>query len=127
MPRKSPSSGPSLDSAANAELKALVQFVDANSDGLLDMTELDRAFRKARRARVNAEEELLGRKLVRRLAKLINYVGYSVVDWFDEIDTSQAGLGDGKLSKLELKRGMELRVPRDPLAPLLKRLGSERA
>lgn len=79
---------------------------DGPSDGSVEFHELERAFRLGRRARASAEYEKTGRKLVHKLEQLWAETDLTPQTWFDRMDDSQGGKGDGEVTTLELRRGL---------------------
>ena len=95
------------------EIRRVLKYIDSMgepddgpSDGKISLLELDKAFRRAKRARAGKEYEVLGRECVYKLEALMDHNDMSVDEWFSEMDNSQGGKGDGTVSTLELRRGL---------------------
>jgi Ca2+-binding EF-hand superfamily protein len=90
----------------HADIEELIHHIDAqgDGDGEINVRELEWAFRRAKR---NAAGDLkAARALVARLEALIAAEGVGLAKWFDSIDVSQGGKGDGRVTLLELKAGL---------------------
>ena len=70
------------------------------------MPELEQAFRRMRRERAAVRFRERGRALGRRLAVLIERRGHDASTFMKAVDVSQGGKGDGKLTPVELERGL---------------------
>ena len=94
------------------EIRRVLRYIDGMSeddgpsDGMISFIELDKAFRRTKRAAAGKQYEEVGRALVYRLERLMEILNMSPEEWFKTMDNSQAGKGDGTVSTLELRRGL---------------------
>ena len=95
------------------DIRLVVKFIDtlgdgANAgDGLIDVGELEHAFRQGRRVRATAVSDKDGMLLATRFDEMLGENFVSLSDWFRSCDTSGAGKGDGRLGVLEIKAGVK--------------------
>jgi len=82
----------------------LNRFMDqlGDGDGEVSLTEMEAAIRKCRRANSNMSTELMSRAMVKRLMQVLKEKKLNVREWFELMD----GSDDGKVSLVELRRGM---------------------
>lgn len=76
-------------------------------DGRVTLQEMIWGFRKIRRQWANLQTEEAGRAVLTKLLRLMERAGMSLEAWFNFMDTSQGGNGDGKLTVLELRGGFQ--------------------
>ncbi|GMH99580.1 hypothetical protein TrLO_g13892 [Triparma laevis f. longispina] len=95
------------------EIRLVVKFIDGlgqgdgAGDGLIDVGELEQAFRQGRRTRANAGMDAKGGTLVRRFEKMLNDAMTNLTAWFSSNDVSGGGKGDGRLGVLEIRDGIQ--------------------
>ena len=91
------------------EIRHVHRFIKSfggDNDYGITLDELESAFRKVRRAHKNKDEEAYARRLMNTFEFLLKIKALSPKMWFQEVDTSQANKGDGKLTWLEFEAGM---------------------
>lgn len=93
------------------EIRQVVKYIDVmNEDGAengsIDPQELESAFRRARRTRASAGFEEDARHAMTKLLRLMEAHNLSPLEWFREMDQSQLGKGDGRITRFELERGL---------------------
>ena len=95
------------DSFTEDEIITLVKYLDPSGDGAITVTELEAAFRKARRAK--AMQGLLqeGKKLLTKLKAILDRKGLNVEAWFKKMDSAGAAKSDGNCSTRELRLGLK--------------------
>lgn len=76
-------------------------------DGKVTLEEMIAGFRTIKREWATLKAEEAGRAVVQRLLRLMERAGMSLETWFAFMDSSQRGLGDGKLTPLELRIGFQ--------------------
>jgi len=95
-----------------SEIRLVIKFIDnlgsgeGAGDGLIDVMELEHAFRMGRRVRANAASDKEGMLLAIKFEKMLNDNLTSLSTWFSQNDTSGAGKGDGRLGVLEIRAGV---------------------
>jgi Ca2+-binding EF-hand superfamily protein len=95
------------DSFTNEEVERLATFLDPSNDGEIDLTELESAFRKARRTRAEKGMVVEGKRLLTRLRNMLKSKGLTVEKWFREMDGSGAAKSDGNCTTRELRLGLK--------------------
>mmetsp|Transcript_17631 Transcript_17631/g.53981 ORF Transcript_17631/g.53981 Transcript_17631/m.53981 type:complete len:441 (-) Transcript_17631:75-1397(-) len=97
-------------SVSRKEIRAVIRYIDSlgdePSDGEIDSSELEAAFRSARRARATKAMTEIGRKLVQRLLELLAVFELTPEAWFNQCDDSQNGQGDAKVTEVELRANL---------------------
>lgn len=98
---------------SEADLSALMGLLDKTGNGIVGYTEFvkpasdsSRRRRQVKQCKESEDNDWMAETVSQIKARIILY-GYSMKDVFDAFDTS----GTGKLSKTELKEGLELLVP----------------
>ena len=110
-----------------AQIHRCCQFIDVtfgDGDGEVSMTELENAFRRMRRERAAVRMRERGRALTRRLVILMQRRGMNVDQFMHAIDQSQGGQGDGKLTPVELERGIKKFVDSEQRLVSMESIGS---
>ena len=103
------------------------KFIDVtfgDGDGEVSMVELENAFRRMRRERAAVRLRERGRALTRRLVILIRRRDMDVERFMHAIDLSQGGQGDGKLTPVELERGIKKFVDSEQRLVSMESIGS---
>lgn len=103
------------------------QFIDVtfgDGDGEVSMTELENSFRRMRRERAAVRLRERGRALTRRLVILMQRRGMDVEQFMHAIDLSQGGKGDGKLTPVEMERGIKKFVDTEQRLVSMDSIGS---
>lgn len=87
----------------------MLAFFDemGTSDGQVTLEGMIGGFRKIRREWAMLKAEKAGRAVLRKLIRVMKRAGMSVESWFQFMDNSQFGRGDGKLTVLELRMGFQ--------------------
>jgi len=99
------------DSFAPEEIERLAKFLDPSGDGEVDLEELEKAFRKARRARSEKPMVEEGKRLLHRLKNLLESKNMAVGTWFVSMDSAGAAKSDGNCSMRELGLGLKKLAP----------------
>ncbi|GMI02624.1 hypothetical protein TrVE_jg13805 [Triparma verrucosa] len=95
------------DSFTSDEIKTLVRYLDPSGDGSITITELEGAFRKARRAKAMKGLMQEGKKLLTKLKNLLDKKKMTVEKWFNKMDSSGAAKSDGNCTMRELRLGLK--------------------
>jgi len=95
------------DSFEDKEINTLVKYLDPSGDGFVDISELEGAFRKARRARAQKGLVQKGKKLLTKLKAIIDKKSWTIEYWFSKMDSSGAAKSDGTVSTRELRLGLK--------------------
>lgn len=76
-------------------------------DGKITLEEMIAGFRNIKREWATLKAEEAGRAVLQRLIRLMERAEMSLETWYAFMDSSQRGLGDGKLTPLELRVGFQ--------------------
>ena len=91
------------------DITRLLKWMDTDGDGLIDLPELEKAFRSARRAAAEQHYQKEGRELMQRLKNHMTKKNLTVKMWFDLMDSAGEVAGyykDGKITTRELTAGL---------------------
>ncbi|CAN0071533.1 unnamed protein product [Scytosiphon promiscuus] len=94
---------------ADEDIDKLLSFFDnmGDVDKRVTLEEMISGFRKIRRKWAMVKAEQAGRVVLAKVVRLMDRAEMSLEDWFLFMDQSQNGRGDGKLTALELRSGLE--------------------
>ncbi|CAN0278675.1 unnamed protein product, partial [Ectocarpus sp. 8 AP-2014] len=94
---------------ADEDIDKLLKFFDkaGRGDDKVTLEEMISGFRKIRRKWATVKAERAGRAVLAKVVRLMRRAGMSLEEWFNFMDISQNGHGDGKLTALELRVGFE--------------------
>ncbi|CAM9314375.1 unnamed protein product, partial [Ectocarpus sp. 4 AP-2014] len=94
---------------ADEDIDKLLKFFDkaGRGDDKVTLEEMISGFRKIRRKWATVKAERAGRVVLAKVVRLMRRAGMSLEEWFNFMDISQNGHGDGKLTALELRVGFE--------------------
>ena len=81
--------------------------MDPSGDGAITVTELEAAFRKARRGKAMQGLVEEGKKLLAKLKGILEKKGLSVEAWFKKMDSAGAAKSDGNCTTRELRLGLK--------------------
>ena len=97
------------------DVDAISNFMDSNGDGEITLDELMRAMRRAKR--MNDKVLKQGRKMLKRLLKLLEKRNMTLEEWFYHMDgqTCVKSHSDGRVTIRELQKGLKLMSDEEPI------------
>eukprot|EP00752_Nemacystus_decipiens_P003652 g3366.t1 len=94
---------------ADEDIDKLLSYFDHMGivDNRVTLEEMISGFRRIRREWATVKAEESGRVVLAKVVRLMERAGMSLEQWFRFMDMSQNGRGDGKLTALEIRSGLE--------------------